>query len=134
MIIQRYRPGASEHSLQNGDDVRFEEFVQFLLDSRVKRVLDIHWRPYYQICHPCLMQYDFIGKYETLDEDVNFVLQELGVKHLINFPERPNTPKTGNVFKSIISNISSEQIHNLWKLYSVDYSMFDYSYPDFTDS
>ena len=129
-IIQRYRPGASQHSMQTGDDVTFEEFVMFLLDERTKQPYDIHWRPYYQICHPCMMQYDFVGKYETLNQDVDFILEELGVKHLIDFPERPNTFKTSDVLKAVFSNISSEQVHNLWKLYSVDYSMFGYPYPD----
>ena len=131
-IISRYRKKPTNHSLLYGDDVRFSEFVQYLLHLKANSVFDVHWRPFYQICHPCWLRYNFIGKYETLDDDVNFILEELGVRHLLNFPEKPRskTSKTVDILKSMFANISSEAIHDLWRLYSVDYSLFGYPYPD----
>ena len=130
-IIRRYRTDAGAHSLQTGDDVTFSEFVQYLLDPKTKQPFEEHWKPYHKICHPCLMQYDFIGKYETFDDDVDFVLEELGVANLVNFPNRRNTTRTRTVIKSAYSHISTVQIHKLWELYKIDNSMFNYPYQEY---
>ena len=62
-IISRYRRDAKAESLAIGNDVTFPEFVTYLTDPqiRVNRVNE-HWDQYYQLCHPCHIHYDFIGK------------------------------------------------------------------------
>uniref|UniRef100_A0AAZ3Q2X8 Carbohydrate sulfotransferase n=1 Tax=Oncorhynchus tshawytscha TaxID=74940 RepID=A0AAZ3Q2X8_ONCTS len=58
-IISRYRANASLSALRTDDGVTFREFVQYLLDVS-------------QLCSPCLLHYDFIGKFP------NFLLQSIG--------------------------------------------------------
>jgi len=130
-IILRYRKFPTNHSLQYGDDVRFIEFVQYLLDLKGDKEFEAHWRFYNQLCQPCQLGYDFIGKYETLKEDASFILEELGIKGLVRFPRRPSnaTPMTADIMKSMFANISAKRIHDLWHLYSNDYSLFGYPYP-----
>ncbi|KAK2152302.1 hypothetical protein LSH36_332g01009 [Paralvinella palmiformis] len=128
-IIRRYRENATKHSLQYGDDVRFNEFVQYLLDLKANEVFDIHWRHFYKLCHPCQLRYNFIGKHETLTEDVKFIFEELRIKQLFTFPEPPNKSQpTTDLTKSILANLSFKQLHDLWRLYSIDATLFGYSY------
>ena len=68
-----------------------------------------------------------------MNEDVDFVLDEIGVSDIISFPKgkaNNGKGKTTRVISSYYNDISSELIHQLWELYSVDYSMFGYPYPD----
>ena len=76
IIVKRYRQHPTEEALEKGNDVTFEEFVRLILDPEVRamRTYDVHWRPYYESCHPCHIKYDFIGKFETLHEDAAYVL------------------------------------------------------------
>jgi hypothetical protein len=63
------------------DDPRFaniptwEEFVWFVTHTPAR---DPHWRKYYDLCHPCVIEYDSIAKMETLESDVEHVLDQIG--------------------------------------------------------
>lgn len=132
-IIRRYRSRPSATSLQRGHDVSFEEFVRYLLDPKTtsREMLEPHWRPYHQLCHPCYINYDFIGKYETLDEDVDFVLRRLGVRHLVTFPTKVPRKTSKELVAKQFANISGSDIRRLWKIYSLDFHLFEYKYPEY---
>ena len=76
-IIKLYRPDATTEALNEGSDVTFQEFVRYILDERTRtiRPFNEHWRPLHQLCYPCYIKYDFIGKFETLHEDAKYVLK-----------------------------------------------------------
>lgn len=131
-IVRRYRVNASNDSLEKGHDVTFQEFVIYLLDpfTTKLRPLNHHWGPYHKLCHPCLVQYDLIGKYETLSEDAGLALKQMGVEHLIKFPRHELGPsETKKRLSDAYANISAAHIYQLWKLYSTDFLIFNYDYP-----
>ena len=74
-IIKRHRKNPSKKSLKLGHDVTFEEFISYILDPNTEQPFNEHWRPMYKLCFPCLHKYDVIGKYETMSEDVQYILQ-----------------------------------------------------------
>lgn len=130
-IIKLYRKNQPKTSGDDGGDVRFEEFVAYLLDPRTTkhRPFNQHWMQYYELCHPCLIQYDFVGKYETMQEDADLVLRQLGVASTVTFPSYQKRVKTSNFLAQKFANISTDDIHRLWNLYSIDFDLFDYPYP-----
>jgi chondroitin 4-sulfotransferase 11 len=133
-IVRLFRKNASKKSLQLGHDVKFEEFVAYLLDPRTTqyRPFNTHWEKFNQLCHPCLVRYHFVGKYETLNEDADFVLEQLGVRDIVSFPRGiRRRVKTVDLLAEKFVNISAADIHRLWELYSRDFDIFDYSYPNF---
>lgn len=132
-IIKRYRQNATKDALENGTGVKFNEFVQYLLDPVTTSVkpFNEHWRQFYQLCRPCLVNYDFIGKYETISEDTVSVLNQLELSDLLRFPTKPSKKtQTVNLLSTAYKDISSEDVHRLWELYKVDFAMFGYEYPD----
>lgn len=132
-IVSRYRDNPSDISLENGHDVRFTEFIEYLLDPVTSQEdeLNPHWRQFYRLCHPCQVKYDFIGKYDTLDEDVDKLLNILNLEDVIRFPKaKPGVP-TSDIMRMYFKNVTSQELHKLWKLYAVDYNMFGYKYPNF---
>ena len=34
-----------------------------------KKKMNAHWETFYDTCHPCHINYDFIGKMESLEQD-----------------------------------------------------------------
>uniref|UniRef100_A0A8D8TB78 Carbohydrate sulfotransferase n=1 Tax=Cacopsylla melanoneura TaxID=428564 RepID=A0A8D8TB78_9HEMI len=68
MILRKYRPQAANKS--NSRRATFEEFVLYLLDTFRSEEsppgLDMHWAPIVTFCTPCLVNFNVILKFETL--------------------------------------------------------------------
>ncbi|ETE57202.1 Carbohydrate sulfotransferase 14, partial [Ophiophagus hannah] len=66
--------------------VTFQEFVNYVV-TRSNEHLDVHWKPMFQLCDPCNIHYDILGKYETLEEDANHTLNRIGVPEIVHYPD-----------------------------------------------
>ncbi|XP_064078561.1 carbohydrate sulfotransferase 11-like [Macrobrachium nipponense] len=90
-ILKKYRrPGFNN----TGNDVTFSEFIRFISEPGrgTFEQRNEHWLSVHEICNPCAVKYDFIGKYESLKEDAHYVLEWLGASELIDefpVPDRP---------------------------------------------
>lgn len=74
VIIKKYRLNVFVEVLNNGFGVKFKEFVYYLLDVYRLVGMDIYWERVSKLCYSCLINYDFVGKFEILGEDVNYFL------------------------------------------------------------
>lgn len=122
-IIKTFRSNPSQHSLTNGDDVTFAEFVAYVTSKN--SVFNEHWMPIDKLCEPCLVKYDFIGKYETLNTDAQYLLEHVGVDDL-SFP-RIKPSNTSVHLSKYISQLTYNSIINLYKIYYNDFKLFRYS-------
>ncbi|XP_023808135.2 carbohydrate sulfotransferase 11 [Oryzias latipes] len=133
-IIRRYRKNAAQDALVNGDDVKFKEFIEYLVDPATQKdgPLNEHWQTVYQLCHPCHIHYDMVGKYETLEEDSNYLLQLVGVGDFLHFPSYAKSTRTTDIMTAqFFSNISSQKQIQVYQLYKLDFLMFNYSIPSY---
>ncbi|CAB0016902.1 unnamed protein product, partial [Nesidiocoris tenuis] len=96
-IMQNYRTKKNQSGQANGEDITFEEFTNFLLNSEQKGFNE-HWKPMHRLCEPCLVKYDFVGKYETLSSDANFILRKIGATNL-SFPQALGSSTTAKQLK-----------------------------------
>ncbi|XP_070559667.1 carbohydrate sulfotransferase 11-like isoform X2 [Ptychodera flava] len=133
-IVQLVRENASAKSLQEGHDVTFEEFVRYIVDHRTQergpQALNEHWRQYYYLCHPCVVNYDFIGHYDSLMDDADQLLKMANLDKLVSFPKPlPGQGQTKYLVDDFYKNLSSHDAYALWRLYNVDYVMFGYTFP-----
>ena len=130
-IIKRFRPRPTNDSLAKGHDVTFEEFIKYLLDAKIRQgaPMNAHWRPFHELCMPCTIPYDLIGKYETMDEDVSLALQQMRVN--VTFPKAyySGANRTSSKLVQTYSNITGPELENLFRLYSLDFDMFEYDFP-----
>lgn len=122
-IVKMFRANASQYSLLNGDDVTFAEFVSYVTSKN--SVFNEHWKPIDRLCDPCSMNYDFIGKYETLNADAQYLLDHVGAGD-ISFPQIKPSNTSSHLFK-YISQLSYKSIIGLYKIYYNDFKLFRYS-------
>ncbi|XP_066505038.1 carbohydrate sulfotransferase 8 [Hoplias malabaricus] len=133
-IISKYRSNASKLALRTGEGVTFKEFVQYLLDVHRPVGMDIHWEPVVQLCSPCLIDYDFIGKFETIEEEANFLLRHIGAPANLTFPSfkdrNPKAERTSSrITQEYFSRLDLSERQRTYDLYYMDYLMFNYSKP-----
>lgn len=133
-IISKYRVNPSKAALKTGNGVTFKEFVQYLLDVHRPVGMDIHWEQANQLCNPCLIDYDFIGKFENMEEESNFLLRLAGAPPNLTLPSfkdrNPSDKRTSmQITENYFSQVSALERQRVYDFYYMDYLMFNYSKP-----
>ncbi|CAB1336786.1 unnamed protein product, partial [Coregonus sp. 'balchen'] len=133
-IIRRHRPHPQPEALEQGNDVTFQEFVYYLVDPRTQREepFNEHWERIHSLCHPCLIHYDVVGKYETLEQDSRSVLRLAGADGEVHFPTSGKRTRTnGDMAAQFFQNVSPFYQKKLYNLYRMDFLLFNYSIPEY---
>lgn len=128
-IVKNYRSNATKEALERGDDVTFTEFAAYLTSSE-NNLINEHWKPIHKLCHPCTINYDIIGKYETLYQDSEFILRQAG-ESKIEFPRPPKPSSTSSNFQKYFSTLSEDTIAQLHNIYAYDFKLFGYELEEF---
>ncbi|KAF7254519.1 Carbohydrate sulfotransferase 11 [Varanus komodoensis] len=76
------------HGLAKG--VTFQEFIQNIL-SRGSMNASAEWAPLVNLCHPCLVQYDYIIMFGSLGSEVQHLLLRAGVAGNLQIPVFKNS-------------------------------------------
>ncbi|XP_060080462.1 carbohydrate sulfotransferase 11-like [Ylistrum balloti] len=115
--------------------ITFLDFVKYLVEMNTLQKanfrFDEHWERQSKLCYPCQINYDYIGKYSTLGEDAEYILQHIGLSQY-SFPKRSvfyNDSKTNDMLESYFSTIPSYYRKQLHKVYETDYRLFNYTFP-----
>lgn len=132
-IIKQYRTNATGESLARGHDVTFREFVQYIIDPRTtaRTAFNEHWRPMVDLCLPCTIQYNVIGKYETLMDDAWLVLEKAQLSRLVSFPRSDRPSSTNSLIEEYTNQLTKEELLHLYHIYEMDFRLFDYHSPGF---
>lgn len=132
-IIKQYRTNASEESLSRGHDVTFREFVQYIIDPRTvaRANFNEHWRPMVDLCLPCTIQYNVIGKYESLMDDAWLVLEKANLNQKVSFPRSDRPSSTNSLVEEYTKHLTREELLHLYHIYEMDFRLFDYHSPGF---
>ena len=133
-IIARYRKKPRFSSLMKGNDVTFKEFVEYLAETNTSQQLpmNIHWAPVDLVCMPCMIHYDVIGKFETLEADAEFTLQKAGVGDLVEYPSlKKHRYRTADLMGDAYRKLPQQLVERLLSVYAHDYETFGYDMPRF---
>ena len=88
--------------------------------------MDSHWKiQYYQTCQE-LITYDFIGKFETLNEDFEKVCRIINIdrKKFTNTIQSHRTNATDKVDKFYTPELKKM----IYEKYNIDFTFFDFEY------
>lgn len=137
-IMRKYRDPKNltqDKRYHEGEGVTFQEFVKFIIDSPLENqdFWNEHWERIDRLCLPCLIQYDFVGKFESMKQDADYLLRTLDVSDQVTFPG--NRPSNADVLmKEYFKSVSKEMKDKLYDLYKHDFLMFNYKRPTFEDT
>jgi len=81
VIIKRYRPNPTKQALETGSGVTFPEFTKHLVETRMR---DEHWQAFDKLCHPCAVNYDFMGRFENLYEEADHLIKKVGIEDRVS--------------------------------------------------
>ncbi|XP_064619880.1 carbohydrate sulfotransferase 11-like [Lineus longissimus] len=124
-ILKKFHRDWTPEKIKAGQGVLFHEFLQSVLDGAENE----HWKNYHDLCFPCEINYNIIGKFETLEEDVNYFLKQVG-GDAITWPSRNSRYKmlpTSEVMREGFKNVTFDLAAKIAKLYRNDFGYFGYS-------
>lgn len=132
-IISNFRQNYTKIQNTNSSTVTFLEFVKFVTEKERTwfQEKNLHWSPYWDVCYPCTVNYDYIGKFENLVDEANDILRYIGATK-IQFPNRDlfyYASKTKNVMNMHYSKIPQKYLENISKMFERDFKLFSYKFP-----
>ncbi|KAI8514875.1 hypothetical protein Bbelb_074660 [Branchiostoma belcheri] len=125
--VSRNGPGSVEATSGDLPPVTFSDFIWSIVN---RRYLNIHWEPFFSLCAPCQVQYDFIAHTDTLPEDLRLFFHRSGIvgKDGLLPKERPSRAKSR--FGTTFLEIPTEDVRRIGEIYKPDFDMFGYSFDD----
>ncbi|WP_196799729.1 sulfotransferase family protein [Thioalkalivibrio sulfidiphilus] len=101
--------------------ISLETFVSWV-ESVPDAERDIHWRSQFALLRPDVINYDMLGKQETFDEDLERILQAIGIMEPRNWVRgRQNESATIYLQKEL-----SSVLPVIYRIYSKDFDAFSY--------
>ncbi|KOC66265.1 Carbohydrate sulfotransferase 11 [Habropoda laboriosa] len=113
-----------------GIEPTFREFVQYVIHTDLANYGDDHWMPYYLFCAPCVVDYDIIGKVETLWRDQIYTIHKLGLQKVIK-PRWRHGGGYSNTSKIYFSQLNRDMVEKMYEKFKLDFELFDYSPDDY---
>ncbi|XP_058247226.1 carbohydrate sulfotransferase 12-like [Hemibagrus wyckioides] len=128
-------PASVEQAHAQGIVPSFYNFIQYILSLPAgnDKEFDEHWRQTLHLCHPCAIDYDFIGKMETIEEDAAHLLRILRVDNIVDFKPWTRSKTEQNEIKTWFSNTTIEWRRKLYDIYQADFKLFGYENHDNLD-
>ncbi|XP_041696807.2 carbohydrate sulfotransferase 12 [Coregonus clupeaformis] len=125
-------PESAAEAFKAGIHPSFSEFVRYLLDPQTEQEqpFNEHWRQVYRLCHPCQIQYDFIGTLENLEDDSDQLLRILGLEDQIKFPPSNRNRTAASWERDWFTEVPAELRRKLYSLYQPDFELFGYPKPE----
>ncbi|KAI9527100.1 hypothetical protein NQZ68_034087 [Dissostichus eleginoides] len=137
VMLRRYAnqptpPASADEAFGMGIHPSFPNFLQYLLDPQTEKEMPFneHWRQVYRLCHPCQIQYDFVGHLETAEEDAEHLLRHLKVDNVVEFPTSHRNFSASTLEADWFNTVPLETRKELYKLYEPDFRLFGYDKPD----
>ena len=108
----------------------FEHFIRFMVFDRIQD--DVHWKPYSKLCHACLLNYNFVGKFETMKDDLIRLIEYLGLDvHQWIKEDYLRTGKSQRNYQIMYSNFDEKTLCYLKYFYKDDLKLFDYRFEEY---
>lgn len=109
----------------------FDEFLQFVVWSSDKGVIDQHWTPYTDLCFPCQRDYQYILHLETAAEESSVLLRDIGYPDEYRLTAEHRTKgltEDLNVSDSqYFKDVPPSLLEKIIKIYEKDFELFGYS-------
>ena len=120
--IIKYYKHTHKKVYYSGVKFTFAEFLHHVSERNVS-FMNEHWRPISALCNPCKVAYDFVGSFESLNEDAEQVLRKLNISEVIEFPGKSRRYKSYDT-EEFIKQVPRDLLQKALAKYSMDYKLF----------
>ena len=134
--IQKMFPETSNITFQRPSDafLTFKQFMMFVVHHSSRgNWLNDHFSPFYDLCRPCDIKYDFVGKMETMQLDSQFIINKLYKNSSINdLPGMSAASKLthGPEVRDMFQTLPKDLLSMLYFSFQPDFDMYGYSLED----
>jgi hypothetical protein len=135
-IINKFYKKANPTDVDGHLKISFYQFLQLITESNEFR--DVNWRSYYGTCYPCLIQYDDILKLETIQNDIQPIMDHLtnngsqsassSYEVFWNINDFDKYKMTNAIFRSVPSQLLKQVL----TFYEKDFDIFGYNWDNST--
>ena len=90
--------------------------------------MNSHWRPFTFKCYYCDINYDVIGRMETWNDDLNYIIRKRGLEQVLplqnansshRHASRHNTKEMTKEYFNTLSQKQKEDLYHMFRLDSV---------------
>ena len=130
-ILKKFRNNTDNTDYSSGNGVTFVEFIKYVIyEFEIQKAVDNHWNTIHNLCQPCQVKYDYIGKFEALFVDSDNVFTEIGMDKTLTFPNQGANSKHP-IKKSLLlfqmfSQLPLNTLTRLYQIYHADFNAFGY--------
>ncbi len=103
-------------------DLEFLEVLKIIQTQSVVE-MDQHWRPQHYNLMSELVDYDFVGKLETFDEDFKHVLTQNNCPEIATVSKNKSSKK---VTRLTVSDVKQNELNIINEIYKRDFELFGY--------
>ena len=111
---------------RNAMKLTFNMFIEYLVETPLSKY-DIHWVPMYLTCKPCLVKYKIIGRTDSIKEDSEAILREIGVNRSLPVAHAQPGGNSKVKIQEFYADFDRELLTKLYKVYEMDFILFGYS-------
>ena len=111
---------------------KFVNFVIYEIENNMQSYGSLHWWPFSRLCGLCHLHYDFIGKVETLQSDIDILSPQIpGFQPEMRelFRVKYNKNRKEETSKAYFTQLEKALILKLYQLYEDDFQLGGYDYP-----
>jgi len=129
--FRHLRHNETERNQTDDGNATFEDFVNHLLSIDIMSC-DPHLKSYFANCKPCHAEYDYVIKFETLVNDMEYLKQKLNISEYHRkavFPQN-NFKTSTDIVKKTFETITNELALKLYEKYRKDFEIFGYEKPE----
>ena len=146
-ILNKFHPELPLIMLNSGMGVTFKEFIDYIKLNISSRRSFQHWDAAFDVCQPCHINYDYIVKAETMDEDNELIIKKhlgpyhrgIGTGKNIHFraadvKQRAEMLTSHGRLLTHFASLNQTDIEYLVKRFQHDFRYFGYSSAVFNDN
>ena len=142
--VQKYETLASKNKKSPKSTFSLNAFLKFIANGSNGHV-NMHWVPMHEVCSPCIIDYDYITRLESIEEDSRTVLKALKAEWVGEFPRTRNyhdknlsnnkrQPNYIEKLQKSMAEIDKETIIKLYEVYKWDFLLFGYEIEPFLNN
>ena len=86
-----------------------DQFMKYLIDKNPSSIpRNEHWEPYWSLCYPCDIDYDYMLKLDSIEEESSYLFDKLNVKD-IHYPHGYGKISSSSYLNQIEKNITNRK-------------------------